>query len=520
MARFLDLISGLGGARNPPRHRAPTARWPPAPEAHPLGGGGGSPFGGAGNVRTYTSRTGTGFTTFTIATGPINLNAGGGARAGGRAPAEGGQDNDDFNTYVLRPHVERTPFGTRITMISIRAPANQPPSVFGNLLGGMAPPQGAAAAAGNDDVHDGGRPNAPNLATSLGQLLSMLVPPGNAQMGDAVYTQEALDRIVSAMMEQNPQSNAAPPASEDAINKLEKKTVDESMLDEADGKAECTICIEELKKGDQVIYLPCKHWFHEECAHLWLREHNTCPICRAAIEAADPAAGNNNSTGGGNAQQGTGPSTGGAPSPFGNAQTPGSASGDYAPPPYPPPGQGGPPMGSGWGASQGPPPVPRGTRPAAAHTWRWSFTYPPRPSMSPNPSADRPGSRTPSGYSINLPRPRRDSLSPPASTSGSRTRQRSPTPNSWERLRDNPQEHPQPYLHRQQLHQQQREQQQQQQQQQQQSGSGGPLSWLRHQLSRASGSGPATGPGSAPGPGSGPDSRSGDDWARERRREQ
>jgi hypothetical protein len=27
---------------------------------------------------------------------------------------------------------------------------------------------------------------------------------------------------------------------------------------EADAKAECTICIEELKKGDQVICFPCK----------------------------------------------------------------------------------------------------------------------------------------------------------------------------------------------------------------------------------------------------------------------
>ncbi|KAH6672769.1 hypothetical protein F5X68DRAFT_42545 [Plectosphaerella plurivora] len=531
MARFLDLISGLGGARPSPRRAEPRPGWPPAPgyadsEAHPVGGGGaGSPFGGGGNVRTYTSRTGTGFTTFTIATGPINL-TGGGARAGGRAPAEGGQDNDDFNTYVLRPHVERTPFGTRITMISIRAPANQPPSVFGNLLGGMAPPGTAAAAGGGPDVHQGGRPNnAPNLATSLGQLLSMLVPPGNGQMGDAVYTQEALDRIVSAMMEQNPQSNAAPPASEDAINKLEKRTVDDSML-EADSTAECTICIEELKKGDEVIYLPCKHWFHEQCAHLWLREHNTCPICRAAIEAADPAAGNNNSGNGGNAQRGAGPPSGDLP-PFGS-QTPGAGSGDYAPPPFPPPGQGGPPVG-GWGAAQGPPPaVPQGSRPgpAAAHTWRWSFTYPPRPSMSPNPSTDRASSRTPSGYSINLPRPRRDSMSPPASAAGSRTRQRSPASSSWDRLRDHPEEQPQAYLNRlqhEQLREQQHRQHQQQQreQQQQQSGSSGPFSWLRHQLSRASGSGSGAGGNDpAPGPGPGPDSRSGDDWAREQRRQQ
>jgi hypothetical protein len=100
------------------------------------------------------------------------------------------------------------------------------------------------------------------------------------ESGSELPDQEALDRLVYAMMEQNPQPNAAIPASEDAINQLEKKTVDDSML-EANAKAECTICIEELKKRDQLIYLPCKHWFHKEYAHIWLREHNNCPISRA-----------------------------------------------------------------------------------------------------------------------------------------------------------------------------------------------------------------------------------------------
>ena len=52
----------------------------------------------------------------------------------------------------------------------------------------------------------------------------------------------------------------------------------------AEGKAECTICMDELSKGDEVTVLPCSHWFHGECVTLWLKQHNTCPICRAAIE--------------------------------------------------------------------------------------------------------------------------------------------------------------------------------------------------------------------------------------------
>ncbi len=37
--------------------------------------------------------------------------------------------------------------------------------------------------------------------------------------------------------------------------------------------------------GDEVVALPCSHWFHEVCASAWLSEHNTCPICRKGIDA-------------------------------------------------------------------------------------------------------------------------------------------------------------------------------------------------------------------------------------------
>lgn len=118
----------------------------------------------------------------------------------------------------------------------------------------------------------------------LHELLTSLLNPQAAVHGDAVYTQEALDRIITTLMEANPQSNAAPPATQAAIERLEKKKLDDKMIG-TDGKAECTICIDELVKGDEVSVLPCAHWFHGECVTLWLKEHNTCPICRAPIEA-------------------------------------------------------------------------------------------------------------------------------------------------------------------------------------------------------------------------------------------
>ncbi|KAK4450716.1 hypothetical protein QBC34DRAFT_402326 [Podospora aff. communis PSN243] len=157
------------------------------------------------------------------------------------------------------------------------------PTLFGQIMNNATPPsEREDRPAGSP----GARPMPPGgmvFGTGIHELLASLLNPQAAVHGDAVYTQEALDRIITSLMEANPSSNAAPPATQSAIERLEKKRIDENMLG-AEGKAECTICIDELHKGDEVTVLPCTHWFHGECVVLWLKEHNTCPICRASIE--------------------------------------------------------------------------------------------------------------------------------------------------------------------------------------------------------------------------------------------
>ncbi len=133
-----------------------------------------------------------------------------------------------------------------------------------------------ADAAAADGAHS---PMNPQVGAALHQILASLMNPAVAVHGDAVYSQEALDRIISSLMEANPLSNAAPPASQAAIERLDTKEVDDEMLG-PEGRAECTICIVEVERGSEVAVLPCKHWFHAECVVMWLKEHNTCPVCR------------------------------------------------------------------------------------------------------------------------------------------------------------------------------------------------------------------------------------------------
>ncbi|KFY45911.1 hypothetical protein V495_02756 [Pseudogymnoascus sp. VKM F-4514 (FW-929)] len=113
-------------------------------------------------------------------------------------------------------------------------------------------------------------------------LFAGLLNPANAVSGDAVYSQEALDRIISTLMEQHPTSNAPGPAPAEAIAALPKKKVDKEMLG-SEGKAECSVCMDDVVLDEEVVSLPCSHWFHEACVKAWLSEHNTCPICRTGV---------------------------------------------------------------------------------------------------------------------------------------------------------------------------------------------------------------------------------------------
>lgn len=117
-------------------------------------------------------------------------------------------------------------------------------------------------------------------------LLNQIFNPGNGRHGDMVFSQDAFDRVMSQLMEQNNGSNAPPPASEEAIRSLEKKKVDKEMLG-AEGNAECSICMDDVVLNQEVTVLPCKHWFHGDCVTAWLKEHDTCPHCRNPISDHD-----------------------------------------------------------------------------------------------------------------------------------------------------------------------------------------------------------------------------------------
>ncbi|KAJ5928455.1 RING finger domain protein [Penicillium verhagenii] len=120
------------------------------------------------------------------------------------------------------------------------------------------------------------------LANPLAMLSVLLNMDRN---GDAVYSQEELDRVISQLIDHNAAGTAPPGASTPAIQSLPKKKVDQQMLG-SDGNAECSICMDMVELGTEVTVLPCTHWFHFSCIEAWLVQHNTCPHCRRSIDSA------------------------------------------------------------------------------------------------------------------------------------------------------------------------------------------------------------------------------------------
>jgi glutaredoxin len=58
-------------------------------------------------------------------------------------------------------------------------------------------------------------------------------------------------------------------------------------LGNVDDTPECTVCKDEFKLDEEVTEMPCKHRFHNDCLVPWLKQHNSCPVCRHELQTDD-----------------------------------------------------------------------------------------------------------------------------------------------------------------------------------------------------------------------------------------
>ncbi|KAJ3573555.1 hypothetical protein NP233_g2370 [Leucocoprinus birnbaumii] len=153
------------------------------------------------------------------------------------------------------------------------------------------PPSSNAADGGNREHPISGQIFAQYLLSLLGQTEHPMLPmflggmPENGRMGDYVFSQEALDQIITQIME-NSNSHRPVPATEEIVEKLPREVlVEGSPLLSKD----CAVCKDQFQLATEdpdeqiVIELPCKHPFHQPCILPWLKSSGTCPVCRYAL---------------------------------------------------------------------------------------------------------------------------------------------------------------------------------------------------------------------------------------------
>ena len=101
------------------------------------------------------------------------------------------------------------------------------------------------------------------------------------------HTEDNIDNIINEIMLNDTNKYGNPPAAKNAIEKLTKCKINEEKLKEFGIENSCAVCKDELNIGEECLLMPCNHHFHENCLIPWLKERNSCPVCRFELPTDD-----------------------------------------------------------------------------------------------------------------------------------------------------------------------------------------------------------------------------------------
>ena len=101
------------------------------------------------------------------------------------------------------------------------------------------------------------------------------------------YEEEEIETILNYLMNNDTNRYGSPPASKKEIEKLNKYILTKEKLDNFGIENICSVCKEEFQIGNEMLDLPCKHYFHKDCLMPWLNQHDSCPICRFELKTED-----------------------------------------------------------------------------------------------------------------------------------------------------------------------------------------------------------------------------------------
>lgn len=96
---------------------------------------------------------------------------------------------------------------------------------------------------------------------------------------DSIFNDENVNRLFQHLQNLNQLFSHLPPADQNVINSLTpQKYTNGICIDDT-----CAICLDKMQENEDVIVLPCRHGFHQNCIGTWLNAHNVCPTCRQSV---------------------------------------------------------------------------------------------------------------------------------------------------------------------------------------------------------------------------------------------
>lgn len=112
-----------------------------------------------------------------------------------------------------------------------------------------------------------------------------LVP--GLSLADYFMGPSGLEQLIQQLAENDPNRYGTPPAAKSAVSALPDVAVSADMM-QADGGAQCAVCMDDFQLGAAAKQLPCNHVFHKDCILPWLELHSSCPVCRFELPTDDP----------------------------------------------------------------------------------------------------------------------------------------------------------------------------------------------------------------------------------------
>ncbi|CAG9326963.1 unnamed protein product [Blepharisma stoltei] len=87
--------------------------------------------------------------------------------------------------------------------------------------------------------------------------------------------QNSVERYIEQLNETNIQNTNYTMQSQDITGEL--------LHLEAEEEGFCSICMNDITKGQIITVLKCPHKFHSECVDTWLETKPSCPVCKKIV---------------------------------------------------------------------------------------------------------------------------------------------------------------------------------------------------------------------------------------------